>query len=156
MAIRDSLFPKVPTDPSPSPPTKLPAEGHERGEKQKTSGLQHEVIQQRSLAGKTKTCDSVTSSGKWLTLPSVEGKAVLVLPPMPPTKWQQCPHLPHSFQTKEEKWTRFPLASLDIILPFKGSKANQSRACLSYDLRRRSSKGLWKGVGWLGAQSSRL
>lgn len=117
-----SLFPRVPTDHSPSPPTKLPAEGHERGEKQKTSGLQHGVIQQRPLAGKTETSDPVTSSGKLLTLSSVEGKAVPIFPSMPQTKQQQRPQLPHFFQQRRKNEPVFPWLAWILFFPSKGQR----------------------------------
>lgn len=153
LAIRVSLFSRVPSYPSPSPPTQLPAEGHERREKQKITNLLHGIMWQRCLARKTKTCDSVTSSGKLLTLSSVEEKAILILPRMTQTIWQQCLQAPTFFPTKEKKWNSFPLASLDIILLFKGSKASQSHAGLSLALSRSSSKGLWEGLDGLVLQA---
>lgn len=153
LAIGVSLFSRVLSYPYSSPPTKLPAEGHERREKQKITSLLQGVLWQRCLAGKTKTCDSVTSSGKLLTLSSVEEKAILILPPMPKTIWQQCLQVSTFFLTEKEKWNSFPLASLDIILLFKGSKANQSHAWLSLGLRRSSSKGLWEGLDGLVLQA---
>lgn len=154
LPIRFLYFPGCHHTHSPSPPIKLPAERHERREKQKTSGLQHGVIWQRSLAGKTKTCDSVTSSGKLLTPSSVERKAVPIVLPMPQTKGQPLAPNTHTattfFQTKEEKRICFPLASLDI-LPFKRSKANQSHACLSFGPEEEVFQRSLGGFGWLGA-----
>ena len=100
-----------------------------KGEKTKNTHRQG-VIWPRSLAGKTKTCDSVTSSGKLLTLSLVEGKAVLRVPPMPQPKLQQLPPTPTFFATEDKKLVCFPLARLHIILFLKGSKGNQSHACL--------------------------